>query len=125
MRQGVLPYEVEVVEKGGTVTARSGLPLVWERMRALGVEEAIRGSVQVRERARGANEVGMIEWLVLLLASGGTCMDDMRVLAADEGLWRLVGQRAPSPDAVRRFSMLSTTGRRSSKPRRRHRGRVR
>ena len=103
MRQGVLPYEVEVVEKGGTVTARSGLPLVWETMRALGVEEAIRGSVQVRERARGANEVGMIEWLVLLLASGGTCMDDMRVLAADEGLCRLVGQRPPSPDAVRRF----------------------
>jgi hypothetical protein len=103
MRQGVLPYEVEVVEESGTATARSGLPLAWEVMRALGVEEAIRASVHVRARARGADEVAMIEWLVVLLASGGTCMDDIRVLAADDGLCRLLGQRPPSPDAVRRF----------------------
>ena len=103
MRQGVLPYEVEVVEEAGTATGRSGLPLTWEAMRALGVEEAIRASVHVRARTRGGDEVAMIEWLVLLLASGGTCMDDMRVLAADDGLCRLLGQRPPSPDAVRRF----------------------
>jgi len=103
MKQGVFPYGVEVVEEAGAVTARGGLPLVVEAMRALGVSRAIKGQVRVRQRARGSDEVVMIEALVLLLAAGGECIDDMAVLRTDAGLCRLLGRPLPAPDAVRRF----------------------
>jgi len=103
MKQGLLPYRVEVVEEADAVTARGGLPLVVEAMRALGVSRAIKQHVRIRQRASGSDEVAMIEALVLLLAAGGECLDDMAVLRADQGLGRLLERELPSPDAVRRF----------------------
>jgi len=103
MSQGLLPYQVEVVERTDTVTGRAGLPLVLETMRALGLDQAIAQHVRVRERRSGYTETEKIEALVLLLAAGGECPDDLRVLQADGGLRRLLGRRLPSPDAVRDF----------------------
>lgn len=103
MKPGLLPYGVEVVEAAGAVTARGGLPLVVEAMRALGVSRAIKRHVRIRQRARGTDEVAMIEALVMLLAAGGECLDDMAVLRADQGLCRLLDREVPSPDVVRRF----------------------
>jgi hypothetical protein len=103
MKQGLLPYGVVVVEEADTVTARGGLPLAVETMRALGVSRAIKDHVRIRQRARGSNEVAMIEAMVMVLAAGGECIDDMAVLRADQGLCRLLGRELPSPDAVRRF----------------------
>jgi len=103
MSQGLLPYQVEVVAETGTVTGRAGLPLVLETMRALGLDQAIAQHVRVRARQSGYTETEKIEALVLLLAAGGDCPDDLRVLQADGGLRRLLGRRLPSPDAVRDF----------------------
>jgi hypothetical protein len=103
MRQELLPYGVEVVAEADTVTARGGLPLVVETMRALGLAEIIKDCVRVRQRASGRNEVQMIEGLVVLLAAGGECIDDLNVLRADEGLCRLLDRTLPSADAARRF----------------------
>ena len=103
MSQGLLPYQVEVVERADTVTGRAGLPLVLETLRALGLEPVIRAQVRVRERQSGYTEVEKIEALVLLLAAGGDCFDDIAVLQADGGLRRLLGRRFPSADALRHF----------------------
>jgi hypothetical protein len=103
MKQGVLPYGVEVVEAADTVTARGGLALVVEAMRALGVSRAIKQQVHIRQRARGRDEVAMIEALVMLVVAGGECLDDLAVLRADQGLCRLLERAVPSPDAARRF----------------------
>ena len=103
MKQGVLPYGVEVVEAADTVTARGGLALVVEAMRALGVSRAIKQQVHIRQRARGRDEVAMIEALVMMLVAGGECLDDLAVLRADQGLCRLLEREVPSPDAARRF----------------------
>lgn len=103
MKQGLLAYGVEVVEAADTVTARAGLPLVVETMRALGVAGIIKDELSIRQRARGHNEVHMIEALVLLLASGGECLDDINGLRADQGLCRLLDRTLPSADALRRF----------------------
>jgi Transposase DDE domain group 1 len=103
MSQGLLPYVVEVVADGDAVTGRAGLPLVLETMRALGLDQAIAQHVRVRERQSGYTEVEKIEALVLLLAAGGDCLDDIRVLQADGGLGRLLGRRLPSADALRHF----------------------
>ena len=103
MTQGLLPYGVEVVEAADTVTARGGLALAVEAMRALGVSRAIKQQVRIRQRARGRDEVAMIEALVMLLVGGGECLDDLAVLRADQGLCRLLAREVPSPDAARRF----------------------
>jgi len=41
--------------------------------------------------------------LMLLLASGGDCLDDIGVLRADRGLARLLERELPSADVLRRF----------------------
>ena len=100
--QGVLPYVVEITNRSDGITAHAGLPLVLETMRALGLDAAIRQHVRVRERERGYSEARKVEALVLLMASGGDCIDDIEVLKADPGLCRLVGA-LPAADALRTF----------------------
>ncbi len=103
MSQGWLPYTVETVAAADTVTARAGLPLVLETLRALGLDRVIAEEVRVRERQSGYTETEKVEALVLLLAAGGTCLDDIRVLAADAGLTRLLGRTLPAADTLRHF----------------------
>jgi Transposase DDE domain group 1 len=103
MSQRLLPYTVETVPEGDGLTSRAGLPLVLETMRALGLDRAIAQHVQVRERRSGYSETEKIEALVLLLAAGGDCLDDIAVLQADGGLRRLVGRPFPSADTLRHF----------------------
>lgn len=103
MSQALLPYTVEVGVRADTLTGRAGLPLVVETMRALGLEQVITDQVQVRERASGYPEAAKVEALVLLLAAGGTCLDDIEVLRTDAGLARLLGRALPAADTVRQF----------------------
>jgi len=103
MSQGLLPYTVETVPDQAGLTSRAGLPLVLETMRALGLPRAIREHVHVRERQSGYTETEKIEALVLLLAAGGDCLDDIRVLQADGGLGRLLDRQWPSADTLRHF----------------------
>ena len=103
MTQGLLPYTVEVVSRADTLTARAGLPLVLETLRALGMDEVVREAVRVRQRASGYTETEKIEALVLLLAAGGTCLDDIEVLKADGGLARLLERTLPGADTLRQF----------------------
>jgi hypothetical protein len=94
---------VETVPAATGLTSRAGLPLVLETRRALGLDRAIAQHVHVRERRSGYTEVEKVEALVLLLAVGGDCLDDIAVLQADGGLRRLVGRPFPSADALRHF----------------------
>jgi hypothetical protein len=99
---GVLPYHVEVVQRSDAITAWAGLPTVVETMRALGLGKTIGQTLHVRERQSGYSEARKLEALVLLMAAGGDCIDDIEVLRADAGLCRLVGA-LPGADAVRTF----------------------
>jgi hypothetical protein len=56
----------------------------------------------VRERERGYSEARKVEAMVMLMASGGDCIDDIEILRADLGLCRLVGA-LPAADALRTF----------------------
>lgn len=88
MTQGVLPYTVEVLGRVDTLTARAGLPLVLETMRALGLDRVMGEQVRVRQRASGYPEAEKLEALVLRLAAGGDGLDDIEILKADAGLAR-------------------------------------
>jgi hypothetical protein len=99
----VLPFAVEVDGASDRVTGRAGLALVVETMQALGLPEMVRREVKYRQRSGGYSEAAQVEALVLLLAAGGECLDDLEVLRQDAGLCRLLGEKLPSADVVRRF----------------------
>ncbi len=71
MRRRILPFDVEVTQRGEAVTARAGVPLVLEMMRALGLAQVIARQGRGRERQSGSTEAEKIEALVLLLAAAG------------------------------------------------------
>jgi hypothetical protein len=98
--QPLLPFRVEVLPRNDKVTARVGLALVVETLRAFGMAEVIKRELKVRQRASGFTEQEMIEDFALLLADGGDCVADMEALGADGGLCRLVGRKFPSADAA-------------------------
>ena len=101
--QGLLPYRIETTERSEHVTARAGLRLVVETMHALGLDRAIEKHLRLRRRRSGYGECQKVEAMVLLLASGGDCLDDIRVLSADAGLCRLLDRKLPSPDTLLGF----------------------
>lgn len=85
------------------LTARAGLTLVSETMLALGLDDVVATALQLRERDRGYTEFDKLQALVLVQAAGGECVEDVRVLASDRGLVRLLGRPLPSPDALHDF----------------------
>ena len=101
-RQGILPFVIERGERED-VTARAGLPLVVETLRALGVEELAQAELPAPKRRRGFTPAPKLETLVTLLAAGGDRVEDVRVLSEDKGLERLLGGPLPSPDALLDF----------------------
>jgi len=127
MSQGPLPFQYEAEKSDSTATALAGLPIFLDMAVAAGLPDSIRRHVRVREGTRGWTDVQMVLALVLLNIVGGSCVDDLRFLAGDEGFRRLLvraenslltrperralarvlrrqGQRAvPSPSAAFRY----------------------
>lgn len=89
--------------KRGDVTARSGLPLVVETIRALGVDKTAAEQLPEKKRDRGFAPEQKLEAIVTLLAAGGDRVEDMRVLCEDQGLQKLLGAPLPSPDTLLDF----------------------
>ena len=85
------------------VTARAGLPLVVETMRALGLDEVARRELPAPKRESGFAPEEKLEALVMLIAAGGDRVEDIRILGEDKGLERLLGGALPSPDALLDF----------------------
>ena len=101
-RQGILPFVMEQAKRDD-ITARAGLPLVVETMRALGLED-----VAAKELGRPKHQGGFaasqkLEAIVTLIAAGGDRMEDIRILSQDKGIEKLLGEPFPSPDALLDF----------------------
>jgi hypothetical protein len=104
LAQGVLPYKLVIAPDGdATVTAHAGLPLVLEALRPLRLRRGYR---------RLAEALGIDDWhvvrrhvesLVLLIAAGGECIDDLLYLRTDAGLESLLGFRLSSPTQAKEF----------------------
>ncbi len=101
-RQGILPFVIRH-GNGEAVTAHAGLPLVVEATRAVRLEEVVEGQLTVAKRERGFSETEKLEALLLLVASGGERIEDIRTLTEDQGLVRLLDRDLPSPDALLDF----------------------
>lgn len=97
-RQGILPFVLKLGDRED-VTARAGLPLVVETMRALRLDEV--AAEQLPKKREGAySQADKLESLVALVAAGGDRLEDILTLAEDKGLMRLLGKPFPSPDAL-------------------------
>ena len=102
-KQGLLPYVLKAARCPMDLTAQAGLVLVAETMMALGMEEVVQSELHLRRRQRGYTEADKLLALVLLLAAGGECVEDVRVLQSDPALWRLLDRSVPSADALSTF----------------------
>jgi hypothetical protein len=100
---GVMPFVLEEVDAESTLTARSGLVCVVEAARAMGLARQTQRSVSIKQRERGYSEWEFVESLVALIAGGGQCLDDLRVLQADRGFVSLLGHEIPSASAAKKF----------------------
>ena len=101
-RQGILRLAMRP-RRSADVTARAGLPMVLEAGRAVGVDELVEEFLHLAKRQRGFSELEKLEALVLLIAQGGDRVEDIRILAEDLGLLRLLEREFPSPDALLDF----------------------
>jgi hypothetical protein len=101
-RQGILPFIMEA-DEDQDVTARAGLPLVVEALRAVRIDEEIDAQVQVGRSDRVYSPSEKVEALSLLIAAGGDRVEDIRILSEDRGLLRLLDRRLPSPDTLLDF----------------------
>ena len=85
MSQGVLPfkYEEEKIETG--MTAMAGLPLYLDLAKVIGLSKSIQKHLKIRERSQGWTDSQVVLSLVLLNLAGGDCVDDLKIMEADEG----------------------------------------
>jgi hypothetical protein len=90
MPQGVLAYQYEVEKREAGLTALAGLPVYLDLARVLGLSESVQKYVRVREGTQGYTDGQMITALMLLNLAGGDCVDDLRVLEADDGFCRVL-----------------------------------
>lgn len=90
MAQTILPFQYEVEKKPGGMTALAGLPLYLDFAHLMGLRRLIADHVQARQGDQGWTDDQMIMALVLLNLAGGDCVEDLRVLEADEGFCRIL-----------------------------------
>ena len=89
--QGVLPfcYESEPTTTG--MTALAGLPAYVELAMVCGLADSIGRQMRVcAGQKQGWSDVQIVTSLVLLNLAGGDCVDDLRILEADEGFSRVL-----------------------------------
>lgn len=101
-RQGIFRFVISLSDDE-MVTARAGLPLVLEALRAIRLDEVIASRLRVARRERGFSALEKLEALVLLIADGGDRIEDIRILSDDKGLLRLLDRTLPSPDSLLDF----------------------
>lgn len=99
LRQTVLPFKLERTEE--KVTARSGLVLYAEFMRAMGVESLVDRYMPRPGSGRGFGAIRYIEPLSMSLYGGGETIDDVREIRQDDSLREVLGlDEIPSSSAI-------------------------
>jgi len=107
MTQGLLPYKYEEENKPAGMTSLAGLPLYLDLAFALGLPGSIERHLNLRP-SQGWTDAQMVLSLVLLALAGGDCVDDLKVLEADEGFCRILEHIDPK-DASRWRTTTSRT----------------
>ena len=100
MPQGALPYKYEEERKPAGMTALAGLPLYLDLACALRIPKSIDRHLSFRP-SQGWTDSQMVLSLMLLAIAGGDCVDDLKVLEADEGFRRILEHVEPKSPSSR------------------------
>lgn len=99
IRQTVLPFKLERTEE--KVTARSGLVLYAEFMKAIGLEELADRHMPRPESGRGFKAICYIRPLSMMLYGGGEAIEEVREIREDHPLREAIElERIPSCSAI-------------------------
>lgn len=101
MAQGLLPFKYEEEKKETGMTGLAGLPLYLELAQKAGLCRSITEQLKVRHGGQGWTDLQVVMALILLNLAGGDCVDDIRVLEADEGFCEIL-QKAQMQGMKRR-----------------------
>jgi len=85
MAQGVLPFKYENEKTNTGMTALAGLPVYLDLARVIGLSKSIEKHLKVRKGGQGWTDSEIVLSLVLLNLAGGDCVDDVKILEADDG----------------------------------------
>lgn len=85
MTQGILPFKYEAEKKTTGMTALAGLPAYLDLSRVIGLSKSIQRHLKVRQGGQGWTDSQMVLSVVLLNLAGGDCVEDIKVLEADDG----------------------------------------
>jgi hypothetical protein len=85
MAQGILPFKYEAEKNTTGMTALAGLPVYLDLAKVLGMSKSIQRHLKIRESGQGWTDSQIVLSLVLLNLAGGDCVDDIKMLEADEG----------------------------------------
>ena len=98
LKQTVLPFKLGRTED--VLSAHGGLALFGEFCAAMNLDREINFHLPAPGSARGFQPSVYVCALVLMLHGGGRSLEDLRMLANDEGLKPLLDLCVPSPDAM-------------------------
>ena len=90
MAQGELPFKYEEEKKTTGMTALAGLPVYLDLAQKTGLRESIQKHLKVREGSQGWTDSQIMISLILLNLAGGDCVDDMRIMEADDGFCEIL-----------------------------------
>lgn len=85
MPQGVLGFQYERERTIQGMTAAAGLPLYLELAHVLGMVESLRKRLTARSGTQGWTDCQVVMAIILLNVAGGSCVDDLESLEADQG----------------------------------------
>lgn len=90
MPQGILPFQYEKEESERGMTSLAGLPTYLDLAHVSGLANSIREHLKVKEGGQGWTDQEIVLSLIMLNLAGGDCVDDLRILAGDEGFCRVL-----------------------------------
>lgn len=108
MPQGNLPYKYEEERKTAGMTSLAGLPVYLDLACALGLPKSIDRHLHLRP-TQGWTDRQMVLSLMLLALAGGDCVDDLKVLEADDGFRRILEHIEPKTPSSRWRTSKSRT----------------
>jgi len=85
MAQGILPFKYEIEKNTTGMTALAGLPVYLDLAQVIGLNKSIEKHLQVRKGEQGWTDSQIVLSLALLNLAGGDCVDDIKMLEADDG----------------------------------------
>ena len=85
MAQGILPFKYETEKSTTGMTALAGLPVYLDLAQVMGLSKSIEKHLKVRKGGQGWIDSQMVLSIVLLNLAGGDCVDDIKMLEADDG----------------------------------------